>query len=279
VSQEQKQNTEKPQAESPMVEIPLDHLSRLIGPRSLAVRNANGEEIFLRQSTFQEYDRIKPAKHPVVLQSLSSIAPWGKEMIPEGKHGWLFWGDENSGAWKIHLIPDTDPFPKVESAVYRFGPTDEAELWGYPTFSLTLSQKQFKELIETSARSLADSDAWLKLAMNIKVVQSLKRDSIQEDSLNRTILYESKTQKGSVDIPKKLYLNLTLFEGGSHSAELEFLVDLDWPEGSPNGPKFIFRCPEANTAVREAIEAEVMTVADELGDRVKTYQGLYLPKR
>jgi len=274
------QDAQKPQAESPTVEMPLDALARLIGPRSIAVKNADGEEIFLRQGDYQTYSISKPAKHPVVLQSLCSIAPWGQEMIPEGNHGWLFWGEENEGAWKIHLIPDTAQFPKVESAVYRFGPTYEAKLWCYPDFSLTLDQKQFKTVIETSAKSLEDASTWLGLAMKVRVVQSLKRDSVEENSLNRTVLYESKSEKGSVDIPKKLYLNLTLFEGGSHSTRLEFLVDLHWPEGQPTaGPKFIFRCPGANTAVREAIEAEVKTVADELGDRVKTYQGLYLPKR
>ena len=255
----------------------IEELKEALGPVFEVVKNEEDglEHVFIRKDFQHSYTLgQRPLTHPAELHDLDSVVAWAKEMEAlVSKPGWVFWGQANN-KYGLTIIPDTSFKPKVAPASYGFKPGIEAAAWYFPAFSLRVSQRDFRMLIEKSVDLITSADKWLEVALKLRLIRTVEQESIQEDLLNHSFAYTTRTEAGSVSVPKKLALDFPIFEGADTVHHIELDVDLEWSSKAGGKPIFVLECVQAERIIAQAVAAEMDGLKEQL-DGWRFFNGIY----
>lgn len=240
---------------------------------------ADGRTVALVHETYKVHTLDSPTRHKVDLESLASFPPWilaARRQQNATQEGWLFWSADG-----LEYIPETNNHPTLGHAVLAFQPTPEAELWGWPRFSMTLNQTAFRRVIETTIATgqdfvkLENALKWLEVVSGLKLVQAVTKEAVIEDRQNYRVAFESKAGAGSVAIPKELVVEFFPFEGSPAMVTVNMRVEFDW-EGQ--SPVFILEALGAARLADQAAKDAAEWVVRQVNESGEDHPDVYLFK-
>lgn len=230
-----------------------DFFNSLIGKIKPVVRLDDitykaGEEVYVGNG----YDSIHIPTRNYTLMDIQSLINYCNQYV-DPKEGAIFYTNK-----KIIVVEDNDR-PAANIVMYNFNLSSDLSSWLSFTGG---NQKEFKDFLEYRIAEVDEGVDLYKDLSALKLNATIKYNS--DDANNYNVIFSTKTEKGSSNIPKMLRVSVPFFEGDEVDTTIYFRVLFNQP--TEKGQQLIFRLEPLgfdkifNQAVRDAIG----TIASEL---------------
>jgi len=221
-----------------------------------------GERHFVRKG--EAYDEVtKPLQEPVrvhrdrcyAVNDSDSFVRYIGVYGDEGK-GIIFCGNNQ-------LVMFFNEASRAERVVLPFQPSLELKSFLGDGPKKTFTQKAFAKVLETFPDAVEGQKLLLPCVERLKIETQVEFES-SIDETDHVFFYREKDGTQTARIPKQITLGIPFFERSKNTVLITADLEITRPKSADEKPVFILTNPRHERTHREAIEAEVEGIRNEL---------------